>query len=41
MELKIKDREFLNDTHLLLRLDEKYNPLEAWELVKNQLIMRL
>jgi predicted nucleotidyltransferase component of viral defense system len=41
MELKMKDAEFLEDTNLLLRLDERYNPFEAWELVKTQLIMRL
>lgn len=41
MELKIQDEEFLNDTHLLLRPDEPYNPSEAWESVKNKLIMQL
>jgi len=41
MELKIHDREFLDDTNLLLRSNEKYNPIVAWELVKNQLIVRL
>jgi len=41
MELKIKDKEFLDDTNLLLRLDDKHNPTEAWELVKSQLITRL
>ena len=38
MELKMQDDEFLNDTNLLLRPDEKFNPQEAWELVKSQLI---
>jgi len=41
MELKIQNEEFLGDTHLLLRPDERYHPVEAWELVKNQLIMKL
>jgi hypothetical protein len=41
MELKIRDGEFLDDTNLLLRLDDKYNPGEAWELVKNKLIIKL
>jgi predicted nucleotidyltransferase component of viral defense system len=41
MELKMQDEEFLGDTDLLLRPDNAYNPQEAWELVKNQLIMRL
>lgn len=41
MELKMQDPEFLNDTHLLLRPDDRYDPPEAWELIKNQLIMRL
>ena len=39
MELKIQDKEFLDDTNFLLRPDYKYNPIEAWELVKNQLII--
>lgn len=41
MELKMQDEEFLGDTNLLLRVDDKYNPTEAWELVKNQLIEML
>jgi len=41
MEQKIKDEEFLGDTEMLLRPDEKYNPVEAWNLVKSQLIERL
>jgi len=41
MELKKQDSEFLNDTNLLLRPDNKYNPLEAWELVRCQLIERI
>ena len=41
MELKMQDNEFLDDTNLLLRPDDKYNPFEAWELVKSQLIEKL
>ncbi|MFV0591320.1 MAG: nucleotidyl transferase AbiEii/AbiGii toxin family protein [Draconibacterium sp.] len=41
MERKIKDAEFLGDTNMLLRPDEKYNPQEAYELVKNELIEKL
>ena len=41
MELKMIDKEFLDDTNLLLRPDDKYNPTEAWELVRNQLIEKL
>jgi hypothetical protein len=41
MEKKIEDEEFLGDTAMLLRADEKYNPAEAWELVRKQLIEKL
>ena len=41
MELKMQDEEFLGDTNLILRPDYNYNPFEAWELIKNKLIMRL
>jgi predicted nucleotidyltransferase component of viral defense system len=41
MEQKIEDEEFLGDTAMLLRSDEKYNPVEAWELVRNRLIEKL
>jgi predicted nucleotidyltransferase component of viral defense system len=41
MEQKIGDEEFLGDTEMLLCPNEKYNPLEAWEFVKNQLIEKL
>ena len=41
MEQKIEDEEFLGDTAMLLRSDEKYNPVEAWEFVRNQLIEKL
>lgn len=41
MEQKIKDEEFLGDIEMLLRPDEKYNPVEAWKLVRSQLIEKL
>lgn len=41
MELKIKDEEFLGDTSHILRRDEKYNPLEAYELLRSKLLSRL
>jgi len=41
MELKMQDKEFLDDTNMLLRPDDNYNPTEAWELVRNQLIEKL
>ena len=41
MELKIQDEEFLGDTNLLLQPGYKYNPHEAWEFVKKEIILRL
>ena len=41
MEEKIKDEEFLGDTEMLLRSNEKYNPVEAWNLVRTLLIEKL
>jgi len=41
MEQKIEDEEFLGDTEMLLRPEEKYNPVEAWNLVRSQLIEKL
>jgi predicted nucleotidyltransferase component of viral defense system len=41
MELKMQDEEFLGDTNLLLRTDEKYNPAVAWEFVRSRLIEKL
>jgi len=38
MEQKMTDPDFLEDTRNLLRTDKLYNPQEAWELVKKQLI---
>jgi hypothetical protein len=35
VELKILDEEFLGDTHLLLRPNELYDPVEAWGLIKS------
>lgn len=41
MELKMQNDEFVNDTNLLLRPDDKYNIYDAWKLVRSQLIERL
>ena len=41
MEDKMKDSEFLGDTKGLLRPDEKYDPYEAWEIVKTELVEKL
>jgi predicted nucleotidyltransferase component of viral defense system len=41
MELKMQDKEFLDDTNLLLRPEDKYNPTEAWKLVRTLLIEKL
>lgn len=38
MEEKMTDREFLQDIRSILRPDVEYNNLEAWELVKMNLI---
>jgi predicted nucleotidyltransferase component of viral defense system len=41
MEQKIEDEEFLGDTEMLLQPNEEYNPQEAWEFVKKELIEKL
>lgn len=41
MELKMKDSEFLGDTKVLLRTDENYNSVEAWEMIKKALIEKI
>jgi predicted nucleotidyltransferase component of viral defense system len=41
MEAKMKDAEFLGDTTALLRPDVPYNPQEAYDLVRTQLIERI
>lgn len=41
MELKIADPDFLGDTMALLRLEVPYNPLEAFDLVRKELIERI
>jgi predicted nucleotidyltransferase component of viral defense system len=38
MEEKMREEIFLNDTQALLRPSLNYNPQEAWELVKRELI---
>lgn len=41
MELKMQDDEFLGDTRSLLRPLEIYDPLEAYETVKSQILDKL
>lgn len=42
MELKMKDPEFLGDSDILLRVGaEPFDPVTAYELVKEQLIDRM
>lgn len=41
METKMEDEEFLGDTQLLLRNDESYNPIVAYELVKSNLLVKI
>lgn len=41
MEIKMQDDEFLGDTELLLRPSEKFNPQEAYEIIKKELIEKL
>lgn len=41
MELKMKDREFLDDTISLLRVNEKYDSEKAYELIKTNLLEKI
>lgn len=41
MELKMKDREFLDDTVSLLRVEEKYDSEKAYELIKTNLLEKI
>lgn len=41
MDIKLTDKEFLGDTQMLLRPDDKYNPQKSWELIRNELIEKL
>jgi hypothetical protein len=41
MEAKMQDAEFLGDTTALLRPDVPYNPKEAYELVRTELIEKI
>jgi len=41
METKMQDAEFLGDTTALLRPDVPYNPQEAYELVRTELIEKI
>lgn len=38
IEEKMKDDDFLGDTKALLRPEEKYNPSQAWEIVRLELL---
>lgn len=41
MEAKMRDAEFLGDTRAILRRDEPYDPVEAYELVTEKILVRL
>ena len=41
MEIKMRDNEFLGDTELLLRPEEKFRPKEAYEMIKSELIEKI
>ncbi len=41
MELKMKDREFLDDTVSLLRVEEKYDSEKAYELIKTSILEKI
>jgi hypothetical protein len=38
IEEKMKDDDFLGDTKALIRPEEKYNPSQAWEIVRLELL---
>ena len=41
IDAKIRDDDFVSDTSFLLRTTEKYNPNEAYELVKKEILEKL
>lgn len=41
MEEKIKDKEFIQDIHSILRPEVVYDNFEAWEVVRKELIEKL
>ena len=41
MEEKMKDKEFLQDIHSILKPDVEYDNLKAWEVVRKELIKKL
>jgi hypothetical protein len=41
IERKLSDNEFLGDIKAIIRPDENYDPFDAWELIKNQIINKL
>ena len=41
MEEKMKDKEFLQDIHSILKPEVVYDNLKAWEIVRKELIEKL
>jgi len=41
MEEKMKDKEFLQDIHSILRPKVVYDNVKAWEIVKKELIEKV
>jgi len=41
LDEKMKDDEFINDTNFLLRPTEVYNPVDAYDLIKDKLLKYL
>ncbi len=41
MEEKMRDPEFIGDTIALIRPEEKWNADEAYQLIKNKILMKL
>ncbi|GHV44720.1 hypothetical protein FACS1894180_6410 [Bacteroidia bacterium] len=41
MEEKMQEEIFLNDTQGLLRPSLEFEPMEAWEVVKDKLVNKL
>lgn len=41
VESKLTDDEFVGDIKAIINPDENYNPVEAWKLIKYQIINKL
>lgn len=41
IEMKLSDDEFLGDIKAIIRPGENYNPFEAWDIIKEQIINKL